>query len=124
MEPIGRRQEAANLRQDFTPQTLLPIVGDDEPLVRSYLEHFLLDAKDYKIFAPYVNDQYLKRSLRRNENHRPASAMPSSFIPCSRRRNISSSRSASISNSPTRTRPSSRPTSRWRWICMSRMSTR
>ena len=39
---------------------MLPIVGDDEPLVRSYLEHFLVDAKDYKTFAPYVNDDYLK----------------------------------------------------------------
>ncbi|HEX3999781.1 MAG TPA: hypothetical protein VHX65_14620 [Pirellulales bacterium] len=60
MEPAERRQQAANLQQDFGPETLLPIVGDDEPLVRSYLEHFLLDAKDYKIFAPYINDQYLK----------------------------------------------------------------
>ena len=48
MEPIERRQQAANLQQDFSQQTLLPIVGDVEPLVRSYLEHFLLDANDYK----------------------------------------------------------------------------
>ena len=33
----------------------------DEPLVRSYLEHFLVDANDTKQFARYVNDQYLRQ---------------------------------------------------------------
>ncbi len=61
MDGHDRRAHAANLQQDFTPQTSLPIVGSDEPLVRSYLEHFLLDARDTKQFAPYVNDQYLRR---------------------------------------------------------------
>ena len=61
MEPIERRQQAANLQQDYSQQTALPPIGDDEPLVHSYLEHFLLDAKDYKAFEPYVSDQYLKQ---------------------------------------------------------------
>ena len=61
MEPIERRQQAANLQQDYSPQTALPPVGDDEPLVHSYLEHFLVDAKDYKAFEPYISDQYLKQ---------------------------------------------------------------
>ncbi len=61
MEPVERRQFAANLNQDFAPFTMLPIVGDDTALVRSYLEHFLLDADDYKAFLPYINEDYLKQ---------------------------------------------------------------
>ncbi len=61
MEPVERRQHAANLQQDFNAVTMLPAVGDDEPLVRSYLEAFFVDAKDYTIYTPYIQDQYLKR---------------------------------------------------------------
>ena len=61
MEPIEQQQRAANLQQDFRSATLLPAVGDDEPLVRSYLAQFFLAADDYKIFSPYVNDVYLKQ---------------------------------------------------------------
>ena len=61
MQPVERRQHAVNLQQDFAPTTLLPPIGDDEPLVRSYLMHFFVAAKDYAVFAPYINDQYLKR---------------------------------------------------------------
>ncbi len=60
MEPIERQQQAANLQQDFSAVTMLPIVGDDEPLVRSYLLHFFIEADDYKTYTPYINDQYLK----------------------------------------------------------------
>ncbi len=58
---LDHRQYPCNLQQDFSGVTLLPIVGDDEPLVRSYLQHFLLDAADYDVYSPYINDQYLKR---------------------------------------------------------------
>jgi hypothetical protein len=58
---LAERQPVANLQQDFSQTTLLPPVGDDEPLVRSYLLHFLVDADDDKLFAPYINDQYLKQ---------------------------------------------------------------
>jgi hypothetical protein len=61
MEPLERRQHAANLQQDFSATTMLPIVGDDEPLVRSYLQHFFVDADDSSTYAPYINDQYLKQ---------------------------------------------------------------
>ncbi|HKD35397.1 MAG TPA: hypothetical protein VKB78_01310, partial [Pirellulales bacterium] len=60
MEPVERRQFAANLQQVFTPTTMLAPVGDDEPLVRSYLEHFFVDANDYSAYTPYINDQYLR----------------------------------------------------------------
>ncbi len=61
MEPIEQQQRAANLQQDFRGATQLPPIGDDEPLVRSYLAQFFLTAEDYKAFTPYVNDQYLKQ---------------------------------------------------------------
>src|SRR5205807_6718231 len=40
--------------------TLLPIVGADEELVRSYLKRFLLEADTPKEFEPYINDVYLR----------------------------------------------------------------
>lgn len=61
MEPAERRDSAANLLADYTPLTALPIVGNDEPLVRDYLMHFFVDAKDYQAYAPYVRDDYLKQ---------------------------------------------------------------
>jgi hypothetical protein len=60
LEPIQRQQHPANLQKDYSATTLLPPIGDDEPLVRSYLMHFFVEAKDYKAFAPYIRDQYLK----------------------------------------------------------------
>lgn len=45
------QQPVANLQHDFSQATLLPPVGDDEPLVRSYLLHFLVDADDFKVYA-------------------------------------------------------------------------
>ncbi len=61
MEPVEQQQCAANLQQNFRAATLLGPVGDDEPLVRSYLAHFFAAADEYKIFSPYVNDIYLKQ---------------------------------------------------------------
>ena len=61
MEPADRRQFPATLQQDFSAVTMLPPINDDEPLVRSYLQHFLIEADDYKAYAPYINDQYLKQ---------------------------------------------------------------
>lgn len=61
MEPVERRQHACDLQQDYSGSTLLPPVGNDEPLVRSYLMHFFVEAKDYQAFTTYVNDLYLKR---------------------------------------------------------------
>ncbi|HZZ70708.1 MAG TPA: hypothetical protein VFE24_00535 [Pirellulales bacterium] len=63
MEPLERRQFAASLQQDFSPFTGLPPVGDDEPLVRSYLQHFLVEADNYNQFAPYVSEPYLKQQF-------------------------------------------------------------
>jgi len=59
-----RRREsqtyAANLNQDFQPQTQLPLVGDDEPLVRSYLAHFFLEEDSYRPYERCLDDNYLR----------------------------------------------------------------
>ncbi len=65
MEPeYARRDEnrrwPANLQSDFSEFTLLSAVGDDEPLVRSYLQHFFVEAEDYSVYMPYIADTYLK----------------------------------------------------------------
>ena len=39
---------------------LLPPIGNDEPLVRRYLEQLFVDAASTKEFEPYVNDVYLR----------------------------------------------------------------
>ncbi|MFM9962327.1 MAG: hypothetical protein ACKV2Q_14030 [Planctomycetaceae bacterium] len=54
------KHHPAHLNHDLRPGTLLPPVGNDEPLVRSYLQHFLLDAANPKEFEPFINDIYLK----------------------------------------------------------------
>jgi len=51
----------ADLNANFTEVTLLPVVGSDEPLVRSYLKHFFLADENTKDFEPYINDIYLRR---------------------------------------------------------------
>ncbi len=57
------RRHPVNLGANYQPFTLLPPVGNDEPLVRGYLHHFFVDDKDYKAFEPYVNDLYLKHNF-------------------------------------------------------------
>jgi hypothetical protein len=50
----------ADLNADFSGVTLLPIIGQDEELVRSYLKHFFVDADSTKEFEPSINDVYLR----------------------------------------------------------------
>jgi hypothetical protein len=57
----------AQLNVDFSPFTLLPAVAGtgpavaDQELVRSYLQHFLIDAKDAAEFEPYIDNTWLTR---------------------------------------------------------------
>ena len=51
---------AADCNRDFGTVTGLPPIGGDEPLVRDYLLHFLKDAKDFKAYAPYLSESWLK----------------------------------------------------------------
>jgi hypothetical protein len=61
LEREEHRRHPANLGADFKGATLLPPIGDDEPLVRSYLGHFFLAEDDFAPFAEYLDDGYLKR---------------------------------------------------------------
>ncbi len=49
-----------DLNSNYGGATLLHAIGNDEPLVRAYLSHFLLDSANAKEFEPYINDVYLK----------------------------------------------------------------
>ncbi len=49
-----------NLSSNFYAQTLLPVVGNDEPLIRSYLMHFFVKADSYGAYDAYLLDRYLK----------------------------------------------------------------
>lgn len=61
LQRIGNSQPHAALDADFQRSTLLHPIGNDEPLVRSYLSHFFVDDPDYKVFAEYLQENYLKQ---------------------------------------------------------------
>lgn len=50
----------SDLNSNYGGATLLPAIGNDEPLVRRYLTQFFMDAASPKEFEPYVNDVYLR----------------------------------------------------------------
>ena len=52
-----------DLNSNYDGTTLLGPIGNDEPLVRQYLQIFLKDAEDGKEFEPYINDVYLRHLL-------------------------------------------------------------
>lgn len=60
---VRSRSYLVNLNANYSGPTLLPPIGNDEPLIRDYLHHFLLDAEDFKDFTPYVRDNYLARQF-------------------------------------------------------------
>ncbi|WP_146518142.1 hypothetical protein [Stieleria varia] len=60
-EWIKRAGNRASLTDDFTGMALLPPVGDEHHLVRAYLEHFLQDAADTRVFDQYIDPAYLRR---------------------------------------------------------------
>jgi len=54
------RRYLVNMQANYTPVTRLPIIGNDEPLVRSYLSHFFVEAADFEQYEPFLRDSYLK----------------------------------------------------------------
>ena len=60
LKDANRNRYLVNLNADYSAITLLPVVGQDEPLIRSYLDHFFVESADYKTYAPYLQDIYLK----------------------------------------------------------------
>ncbi len=63
LKDFRARQEIFNLGQDFRASTLLDPVPADEDLVRDYLAHFLVDAKDTKAYEPWVQTHFLRDVL-------------------------------------------------------------
>lgn len=61
MKRNASRRYPVNLNADYSGHILMPPIRHDEPLVRSYLEHFFLEAESYKPYAPYIRESYLKR---------------------------------------------------------------
>ena len=57
------RRFIANLEQDFGQVTLFPPIGDDEPLVRSYLHHLFLTETSYKPYSKFIDDTYLRHQF-------------------------------------------------------------
>ncbi|HVK18736.1 MAG TPA: Ig-like domain-containing protein, partial [Fimbriiglobus sp.] len=60
LERPDGRAHPADLNADYGATTLLPPVRSDEPLVRSYLQHFFLKADSTKEYEPLIDDTYLK----------------------------------------------------------------
>lgn len=60
LELESSRKFPVDLSANYEPFTLLPVVGDDEPLVREYLQHFFVKETTYKPYETYINDVYLK----------------------------------------------------------------
>src|SRR5262245_26430790 len=60
LEAERSRQFPADLNANYTGFTQLPVVGQDEPLVRDCLKHFFLTADGTKEYESWINDVYLK----------------------------------------------------------------
>jgi len=54
------RNFQANIQSDFRGTTRLSAIGNDEPLVRDYLMHFLAAVDSFDAYTPYLLDTYLK----------------------------------------------------------------
>jgi hypothetical protein len=63
LESEALKRFPCDLNAIYEGATLLSAIGNDEPLVRSYLAHFFVDAASTKEFEPYINDIYLKHLL-------------------------------------------------------------
>lgn len=63
LQRAEQQGRAADLNANYSGVTALPIIGNDEPLVRSYLQHFFLKDTDAKAYEPFLNDAYLRRQF-------------------------------------------------------------
>lgn len=54
-------QGRADISADFAATIGFPPIGNDEPLVREFLEHFLAEDENTNRFAPYIRQDYLDR---------------------------------------------------------------
>ena len=63
MELDERRKYASDLNANYQAVTLLPVVGNDEPLIRSYLHVFFEKDENTKAYETYINDVYLTHNF-------------------------------------------------------------
>ena len=56
-----RSPRKANLGDNFMDMALLSPIGNEQQLVRTYLEHFLRDANDTSAFDQYLKPEYLRQ---------------------------------------------------------------
>jgi len=61
LKRLANRRHLANLQANYSAATALPIVGNDEPLIRAYLQSFFLREDNYEVYRPYLSDAYLKQ---------------------------------------------------------------
>ncbi len=57
--PQQARRAMAELGQDFSGLAVVPAIGDEQPLVRTYLEHFLQNVDSTKEFDGLLKPDYL-----------------------------------------------------------------
>ena len=60
LEQPEHKRHRVNLEADFQSVTRFPPIRNDHQLVRRYLQHFFLEAKNYQLFSPYLKDLFLK----------------------------------------------------------------
>ncbi len=60
IEHQERRHLKADLNADFSGITHMPPIGEDEELVRDYLSHYFVTAKNYKAYIKFIRDTWLK----------------------------------------------------------------
>ncbi len=58
---IQGKRIVAQLSQDFNDLAMVPAVGDEQPMIRAYLEHFFKDADSPKAFEGMLKPDYLRR---------------------------------------------------------------
>jgi hypothetical protein len=63
LQQTPNASHVADLRTNFQDLTLLPPIGNDEELVRSYLYQFFLTENDTKPYASFLRDDFVRESL-------------------------------------------------------------
>ncbi len=63
LERREMRDWPVDLHANFHHLTQLPVIGDDEPLVRDFLREFLRPAEDAREFAEWIESEWLKDLL-------------------------------------------------------------
>ena len=61
LETADARRYSVNLQLNPGPVTELPVIGNDEPLVRRYLLHFFQKENSFSAYLPYIQDEYAQR---------------------------------------------------------------